>query len=494
MIAGRPAMFRRTSATAIKPGFDLACVLIFCGDISLNPGSKCQYPCGLCLQAVRSNQRGVQCDFCDVWYHVKCMKMNTQIYQALANSSCIWECADCDFPNFSGSLFDSPNTVQVTNHFWPLSPKSLSSEMLSMSNADESSIGHPQHSSSPSLQPTTTNKKPEQNRTLLGRRKLTVLVINHQSILAKNHLTAKLMADTKPNIIIGTETWLTATHNTGEILISDSYNIERRDRETDAHGGVLIAAKKNLTISMEYELETDCEILWCRLQIAGRKTLHIGAYYRPHEHDEKSCAELERSLSLINDHHHLRLGGDFNFPGWDWANHTVMQCNYPALHHRFGDILDDKGLVQLVDRPTRLENTLDLAISNNPNSIENISVIPGVSDHDCPFICIDLYPIRHKQTSRKIPLYKRAKWDNFSEELSADIGVILDNEDNLTTNDLWVKLKEAINKEPEKHILHKVCKSKDNLPWITTKIRKMIKKRERLIIRKKTPSTIATRK
>ena len=123
---GRPALLKRVSAPLVKHGFQLLGLLILCWDIAQNPGPRCKYPCRVCLKTMRVNQRGVQCDFCDIWYHVKCVQMNTQIYNALANSSCIWECADCGFPNFSSSLFESLDAIQVTNHFWPLSPPSKS--------------------------------------------------------------------------------------------------------------------------------------------------------------------------------------------------------------------------------------------------------------------------------------------------------------------------------------------------------------------------------
>ena len=100
-------------------------------------------------------------------------------------------------------------------------------------------------------------------------------------------------------------------------------------------------------------METDCEILWCSIQLADCKTICLGACYRPHEDDEQSLLEPERSLSVIEDHHHVLLGGDFNIPGWDWINHLVKKCNYPGLHCQLGDILDDKSPVQLVEEPTR---------------------------------------------------------------------------------------------------------------------------------------------
>ena len=64
-----------------------------------------------------------------------------------------------------------------------------------------------------------------------------------------------------PDIIIGTETRLTKNHITGEMLIVDKYEIERRDRGTDPHGGVFIAIKKDLTATRKRELETGCEIM-----------------------------------------------------------------------------------------------------------------------------------------------------------------------------------------------------------------------------------------
>ena len=296
---------------------------------------------------------------------------------------------------------------------------------------------------------------------------------------------ALLVSRIDPDIIIGTETWLSFVHSCSEILIAGSYQIERRDRASDPHGGVLIAYKKDLAVTREYDLETDCKILWCSLQLAGCKTIHLGAYYRPHEYDEQFLLELERLLSFINDHRHILLGGDFNLPGWDWRNHMVKKCNQPGLHYQFGDILDDKSLVQLVDEPTRQQNTLDLAITNQPTTIKDVSIVSGVSDHDCPFITLDLTPVRHKQSPRKIPLYRRAKWDSLADDLSKDIVALTANMENLSTNELWEGLKAAINKGIDRHIPHKVCKSKDNLPWITPRIRKLIKKRDRLSIKRK---------
>jgi hypothetical protein len=62
----------------------------------------------------------------------------------------------------------------------------------------------------------------------------------------KGKFLETIIESTDPDIIIGTETWLDPTFRSGEIFPDYYlYDIERRDRPKDPHGGVLIAAKNN---------------------------------------------------------------------------------------------------------------------------------------------------------------------------------------------------------------------------------------------------------
>ena len=45
--------------------------------------------------------------------------------------------------------------------------------------------------------------------------------------------------------------------------------------------------------------------------------------------------------------------------------------------------------------------------------------------------------------------------------------------------------KEDIEASVNKHILHKVCKGKDKLPWITQELKSLIRKRDRAYKKKK---------
>ena len=78
----------------------------------------------------------------------------------------------------------------------------------------------------------------------------------------------------KPDIVVGTESWLTPDISNSEIIPKDlGYNIFREDRTTGTGGGVrdgiLVSEQKH------FKTESDCEIVWVRVDVAGSKLLFI---------------------------------------------------------------------------------------------------------------------------------------------------------------------------------------------------------------------------
>ena len=52
-----------------------------------------RFPCGQCRRAVASNHRGVCCDQCDKWFHIRCANITENKYNIrLSNSSEHWIC------------------------------------------------------------------------------------------------------------------------------------------------------------------------------------------------------------------------------------------------------------------------------------------------------------------------------------------------------------------------------------------------------------------
>ena len=84
----------------------------------------------------------------------------------------------------------------------------------------------------------------------------------------------------KPDIILGNESWLTPDIKNSEIF-PDSFDAVQKDRASDAHGGVFIAFKRDLLCTENPELDINCEIVWCKMNIIGCRTLYLGSFYPP---------------------------------------------------------------------------------------------------------------------------------------------------------------------------------------------------------------------
>lgn len=66
-----------------------------------------------------------------------------------------------------------------------------------------------------------------------------------------------MIESTKPDVILGTETWLSDKICTAEVFHPELwYDVIHRDRKGDAHEGVLIAAKIHLSLNnlLPYQL------------------------------------------------------------------------------------------------------------------------------------------------------------------------------------------------------------------------------------------------
>jgi hypothetical protein len=323
-----------------------------------------------------------------------------------------------------------------------------------------------------------------------------ILNVNCQSIKSKQCRLKNLIDNTKPDVIICTETWVDPSITDNQIF-PDEYKLYRKDRLT-TEVGVLIAINKEYLSSPVPELSTDCEIVWAKISLANSQDLYIAAYYNPKTTNEQSLDELAISLNRAcrNTNSNIIIAGDFNLPGWIWKTKNLKpNTPCPKNHHTFIDMLNDNGLAQMVEEPTRGENTLDLVISDNRSCITRVHTLPGISDHDIVFAEVDLKIKTKIQKPRSIPLYKKAKWDTMKEEL-AGLMDKLNELDNIKTctNEMWCVFKNHLEEIVKKHVPHKIAKTKESLPWITPDIRKLIRKRDRLYKQNKKSGNTTTAK
>ena len=83
------------------------------------------------------------------------------------------------------------------------------------------------------------------------------------------------------------------------------------------------------------------------------------------------------------------------------------------------DVALDYGLQQLVDRPTRGGNILDLLFTINDSLVRHVNVKPGISDHDYVEIMCDIKPARGKSPPRKVFFWKKANYQAISDDITA---------------------------------------------------------------------------
>ena len=252
------------------------------------------------------------------------------------------------------------------------------------------------------------------------------VTINFQSCRNKTQELEHLISSVKPDVIIGTETWLNSTINSNEIIKSAlGFNVYRKDRPNKSYGGVLIAVTNDLISSVVTDLDTDCEILWVQIDLIGTKSLHIGSFYRPPNSDMTALDNLNLSLERLTHrtNGNIWLGGDFNAPNIDWSSMKVspMAGGRRQEQQRLIDISLDHNIEQTIDKPTRGGNILDLLFTNNKSTLQNFVIMPplGKSDHDIIYAEINVRPNRMCTPHRKVFVFRKADWDGIKRKLNA---------------------------------------------------------------------------
>ena len=167
--------FRQSKFLTQRCGSWLSVIIFLSGNLELNPDpgrkSSPKFPCGICEKACTWKQQAVACDSCDIWYHTKCMTMNSKVYEGLHNIS--WHCFRCGLPNFSSSLFSLSNSSLNHTHPSAHSPNKHPSNQNPF---------QPLHSSTP--KPKTSKQKPDPTKTAptTSLHGLNILTMNFQSI------------------------------------------------------------------------------------------------------------------------------------------------------------------------------------------------------------------------------------------------------------------------------------------------------------------------
>ncbi|CAC5406510.1 unnamed protein product [Mytilus coruscus] len=109
-----------------------------------------------------------------------------------------------------------------------------------------------------------------------------------------------------------------------------------------------------------------------------------------------------------------------------------------------------------------------------------------LSDHEIVFTGVNLNPRKSIQKPRIIPLYRKANWENMKLDMNnLHHDITLMNEQKAGVNTLWTHFQTKLEESIGKNVPKKTARKKDGSPWITSDIKRLIRKRDKWFKRMK---------
>ena len=234
-----------------------------------------------------------------------------------------------------------------------------------------------------------------------------------------------------------------------------------------------------------------------KIDIRGRRPQYACCFYRSDVNDLHSLTEFKKCIEkILNEVKNplIWIFGDFNLPGMKWSDTdppaVTPHCTQITSHRDFLEFLNENGLKQMVTSPTRRDNVLDLFMTNNHTLVNNVKVIPGISDHNAVLIDMEIKKGQNIQKPRRIPLWKK------TETYLPPMKQRLDDEWNKVSNEtksdpelLWTWFRTTIEKAINDFVPHRQASKKDQKPWMSRDLKRMLQKEKRMFSRKKKSRT-----
>jgi hypothetical protein len=136
-----------------------------------------------------------------------------------------------------------------------------------------------------------------------------------------------------------------------------------------------------------------------------------------------------------------------------------------------------------IDAHTKTANILDLIFSTHSRQITNLTVGDKFSDHAIISFDILAYPCCSEiNKPYKKYLYNKGDYQAIRDELKSIIGVFLESSDaeSRSVESIWQFFKSRLMTLIDKHIPSKIVTNKYKPTWLNNKVKKLIKKRDKL--------------
>lgn len=154
-------------------------------------------------------------------------------------------------------------------------------------------------------------------------------------------------------------------------------------------------------------------------------------------------------------------------PDIDWSRHTISGTNYQQrVSQTFLDITMDLGLEQLVNFPTRQQNTLDLIFTTHPSYKIRCKPLPPTSHksvHGIVLLDTAHQPQRSRLPRRRIYLWKRADVEGIQEHFKQFSQFFLsENFDSIEV--MWISFKTSNSSAVDTYVPSKMSSTRQTDP------------------------------
>lgn len=299
--------------------------------------------------------------------------------------------------------------------------------------------------------------------------------INICSIGPKKEQIDHLLGESNIDIFGITETWLCSTTSAAVVNVPE-YNVYRRDRGTDRYGGILVYVKNHLKCEViTWPEEVNLECIGLNVILSPTMSFIVICMYLPQLVKNEVYDQLEIILKNCNPKKEIILMGDLNI---NWNNKSERG--------KLKQIMDKHYLTQIINGPTRVtkkfQTMIDLIFTNKPDRIvKTFNLLAGLSDHNfilCSRKINRQHPITNK--SRSYEFIPKLAQQHLRNELEQFRWLnVLNCEDIESCSNNFIKsVNEMVTRFTKKA---KLRKSKDNVPWLNSDCRKLMKERDRAL-------------
>ena len=195
----------------------------------------------------------------------------------------------------------------------------------------------------------------------------------HYNVQSLRHNVDVLFVEfSKFDVISFSETWLDKNNSSTELLFPSFHCAERKDRENEPYGGVIIYIKNSLSYVRRHDLEPDAlECVWVHVKLCNSRNVLYGVIYRPPNSTSVYNSLIEESIGRAIDTNitDIIITRDFN-----WNQLNVNHSN------KVNSLCSQFSLFQCINEPTHYTehsaSIIDLLLVSNKHSV----LVTGVGE------------------------------------------------------------------------------------------------------------------